>query len=219
MRNLKLNKVTNLKGSVAVCIFMAVLLMPVLLCGCDGKTGGDELLFQMKEAADTQSLTDLASEEMASCVDPEYEENAWIYVYVCGAVEKPDVYRVAAESRLFEVIEMAGGFTEEADRAYLNLARNVTDGEQIVVYTVEETANKMTPVSENEMTQSGSGLVNINRASLTELTGISGIGEGRAKAIIEYREKHGDFGSIEEIKKVDGIKDGLFSKIKDYITV
>ncbi|MDE7268631.1 MAG: helix-hairpin-helix domain-containing protein [Lachnospiraceae bacterium] len=219
MRSLKLNKVTNLKWPATVCIFTAVLLMPVFLCGCGGKTGGDELLFQMNEEVDTQSLPDFVSEETASSMNTECEETTWIYVYVCGAVENPDVYQVAAESRLFEVIEMAGGFTEEADRAYLNLARNVTDGEQIVVYTMEETANKMTPVSENEITQSSSGLVNINRASLTELTGISGIGEGRAKAIIDYREKHGSFGSIEEIKKVDGIKDGLFSKIKDYITV
>ncbi|MBD5470716.1 MAG: hypothetical protein HDR19_06275 [Lachnospiraceae bacterium] len=219
MSNLKLNKVMNLKGLATACIFMVALLMPVFLCGCSGKTGGDELLFQMNEEADTQSLPDLASEETAVCADSECAETACIYVYVCGAVENPDVYRVAAESRLFEVIEMAGGFTEEADRAYLNLARNVTDGEQIVVYTVEETANKMTPVSENEITQSGGGLVNINKASLAELTGISGIGESRAKAIIDYREKHGGFGSVEEIKKVDGIKDGLFSKIKDYITV
>ena len=215
----KLNKVTNLKGLAAACIFMTVFLMPVFLCGCSGKTKGDELLFQMNEEVETQSLSNLDPEETVSSVDPECEETAWVYVYVCGAVENPDVYQVAAESRLFEVIEIAGGFTEEADRAYLNLARNVTDGEQIVVYTVEETANKMTPVSENEITQSGSGLVNINKASLAELTGISGIGESRAKAIIDYREKHGGFGSIEEIKKVDGIKDGLFSKIKDYITV
>lgn len=219
MRNLKFNKVTNLKGLAAAGIFTLALLMPVFLCGCSDKPGGDELLFRMNEETDTQSMPNSDLEETTAGADSECEETAWIYVYVCGAVENPDVYRVEAESRLFEVIETAGGFTEEADRAYLNLARNVTDGEQIVVYTVEETANKMIPVSENEAARSGSGLVNINKASLTELTGISGIGESRAKAIIDYREKHGGFGSVEEIKKVDGIKDGLFSKIKDYITI
>ncbi len=68
-------------------------------------------------------------------------------------------------------------------------------------------------------TGADNGLVNINTASVSELTGVSGIGESRAQAIIDYREKNGAFKSVEEIKKVDGIKDGLFAKIKDYITV
>ncbi len=65
----------------------------------------------------------------------------------------------------------------------------------------------------------GAGLVNINTATVPELTSVSGIGESRAQAIIDYREKNGRFGSIEDIKNVDGIKDGLFSKIKDKITI
>lgn len=76
-------------------------------------------------------------------------------------------------------------------------------------------------MSENSAARTGAdnGLVNINTASVSELTGVSGIGESRAQAIIDYREKNGAFKSVEEIKKVDGIKDGLFAKIKDYITV
>lgn len=209
MRNLKWNQVKRLKGLAAAGAFMAALLVPVFLCGCSDQAGGDELLLPMNEETQLQSSVSLEKEM--------FEE--FIYVYVCGAVQNPDVYRVNTESRLFEVIELAGGFTPEADRASLNLARTVTDGEQIVVYTVEETANKMTLVSENEAAQSDSGLVNINKASLAELTGISGIGESRAQAIIDYREKNGGFRSVEEIKNVDGIKDGLFSKIKDYITI
>ncbi|MDE6918411.1 MAG: ComEA family DNA-binding protein, partial [Lachnospiraceae bacterium] len=63
------------------------------------------------------------------------------------------------------------------------------------------------------------GLVNINTATVTELTTVSGIGASRAQAIVDYRERNGRFGSIDDIKKVDGIKDGLFSKIKDKITI
>ena len=63
------------------------------------------------------------------------------------------------------------------------------------------------------------GLVNINTATVTELTTVSGIGASRAQAIVDYRERNGSFGSIDDIKKVDGIKDGLFSKIKDKITI
>ena len=214
MKNFKLNKGKKLKGLVTAGIFMAALFMPMFLCGCSNNAERDELLLSLHEEADTCSF----DEEDFSIVS-ESEETAWIYVYICGAVENPDVYQVDEGSRLFEVIEMAGGFTPDADRASLNLARNVADGEQIVVYTLEEIASGMTPVSENGTVQSGSGLVNINKASLAELTGISGIGESRAQAIIDYREKNGGFRSVEEIKNVDGIKDGLFSKIKDYITI
>lgn len=214
MKHFQLDKVKKLKGLAAACVFMVALFMPVFLCGCGDNTDGDELMLQLNGETDT-----ISPDEEDFNVALESEEIAWIYVYVCGAVKNSDVYQVDAKSRLFEVIEMAGGFTPDADRASLNLARSVTDGEQIVVYTLEETANGMMPVSENAASQSGSGLVNINKASLTELTGISGIGESRAQAIIDYREKNGGFGSIEEIKNVDGIKDGLFSKIKDYITI
>lgn len=214
MKDFKWNMVKKFKGLAAAGVFMVTLLMPVVLCGCSDDAQRDALLLSLHEEADTCSF-----DEEDFSIASESEEIAWIYVYVCGAVNNPDVYQVDAKSRLFEVIEMAGGFTPDADRASLNLARNVADGEQIVVYTVEELANGMTPVSENGTAQSGSGLVNINTASLTELTSISGIGESRAQAIIAYREKNGGFASIEDIKKVDGIKDGLFAKIKDYIMI
>jgi competence protein ComEA len=94
------------------------------------------------------------------------------------------------------------------------MARVLTDGEQVVVYTVTEALSL-----KEEEAQAKLGLVNINTADITELTTISGIGESRAKAIIDYREKNGAFSSIEDIKNVDGIKDGLFSKIKDKITI
>lgn len=216
MKKLKLNKRTTVKGLAAAWIFTVALFLPVFLCGCGDNAESDELLLSLCEETDTVSF---AEEEIDAVLETESEEAAFIYVYVCGAVNNPDVYEAKTGSRLFEVIEMAGGFTPGADRASLNLARTVADGEQIVVYTTEETANNMTLVSEMKTVQSDNGLVNINRASLSELTAISGIGESRAKAIIDYREKNGGFASVEDIKKVDGIKDGLFSKIKDYITV
>ena len=65
----------------------------------------------------------------------------------------------------------------------------------------------------------GSVLININTASVAELTTLNGIGESRAEAIVNYREENGAFGCVEDIKKVSGIKDGLFNKIRDKITV
>lgn len=214
----KLNTVTgNVKGLAAAGVFVLALLMPVFLCSCGDTAECDALLLSASaesETAQTLQETGEAVQESGSS-----EEAGKIYVYICGAVENPGVYQADSGSRLFEILELAGGFTPEADQNGFNLARTVIDGEQFVVLTKEEAARKMTAVSENAAAQQNSGLVNINTATLSELTQISGIGESRAQAIIAYREKHGAFGSVEEIKKVDGIKDGLFSKIKDFITV
>ncbi len=216
----KQNKGTGtLRAFTTAGVFMLALFMPVLLCGCADTSQDDALLIDMNGETQVQQ-TSIESEDMAQTL-PSGEEIRSIYVYVCGAVNNPDVYQVNEGSRLFELIELAGGFTSEADEAGLNLARSVADGEQIRVFTKEETAQNMTLVSENAVVQSAQegGLVNINTASIAELTSVTGIGESRAQAIIDYREKNGGFRSVEEIKKVDGIKDGLFSKIKEYITI
>lgn len=216
----KQNKGTgNLRAFTAAGVFMFALFMPVLLCGCKGNQEDGALLFGLDYETQTQEAYTQTQQEGQTV--PDSKEPSPIYVYVCGAVDSPDVYQAEEGSRLFELIEMAGGFTPEADVTCLNLARSVADGEQIRVLTKEEAAKKMTSVSENAVTWTAeeNGLVNINTASLSELTGITGIGESRAQAIIDYREKNGGFRSVEEIKKVDGIKDGLFSKIKDYITI
>lgn len=216
----KQNKgIGNLRAFTAAGVFMLALFMPVLLCGCGDASEGDAMLLSLSEEADVQEVF-LETEETTQTAFHS-EQTRQIYVYVCGAVNCPDVYQAEEGSRLFEFIEMAGGFTSEAATSSLNLARIVSDGEQIRVFTQEEIAQGMTVVSESDTAQSGTGdgLVNINTASLSELTGVSGIGESRAQAIIDYREKNGAFRSIEEIKKVDGIKDGLFSKIKDFITI
>ena len=218
----KQNTITgSLRAFTAAGVFVLALFMSVFLCGCGASSESDALLLNLNDEVQNQTQEmDSEPEEEAHTV-PESGEISQIYVYICGAVNNPDVYQADEGSRLFELIEMAGGFTPEADRASLNLARSVTDGEQIRVLTEEEAAQGMTLVSENATmrTAADNGLVNINTASLAELTSVSGIGESRAQAIIDYREKNGGFQSVEDIKKVDGIKDGLFSKIKDYITI
>ena len=120
-----------------------------------------------------------------------------------------------AGSRLYEAIELAGGFAPEADRDYLNLASGIEDGSRYHVPTKEETA------SADALQGMGAhdNKVDINRAGIEELTKLTGIGEGKARAIIAYREEHGDFSSPEEIKKVSGIGEGTYDKFKDDIAV
>lgn len=135
-----------------------------------------------------------------------------IYIQVSGAVTNPGVYKVNKGTRVFEVIDIAGGFTEESDRTVVNQARVVVDEENIYFPTIHEVKSGAYSLD------SKSHLININSASKEQLMTLAGIGEAKAKAIINYREKNGDFNGVEDIKKVSGIKDTLFESIKDQIT-
>ncbi len=192
-------------------LYFVIVFCVMMLCGCgyNGEKKENEVLMQL--GSDEEVMESDSSVEVQ-----ENKSTKEIFVYVCGAVNKEGVYSVPEKSRLFEVVEKAGGFADDADRTSLNLAREVVDGEQITILTIEEAA-----IFEEAQQQiiKDKGLVNINTATASELTTISGIGESRAQAIIAYRETNGKFMTIDDIKKVDGIKDGLFSKIKDKITV
>lgn len=170
-----------------------------------------------------------------------------IYVHVCGAVENPDVYELPAHSRVYEAVQAAGGFTEEADCSYVNQAQKLSDGVKLVIPTLEQTqaiaseGNNSDVVGIIGMQESGgeqelssssadadagagqSGTsdvrININTASEAELCNIPGIGAVRAAAIVAYRQEKGGFASVEDIMNVSGIKEGTYDKIKDSIKV
>lgn len=137
-------------------------------------------------------------------------------VYVCGAVQHPGVYELPGEGRICDAVEAAGGFTEEADTCAVNLAEVLTDGSQIYIPTVEESAGL--PQSETAGSQA-SNLVNLNTATKEQLMELPGIGAAKAEAILSYRESVGKFSCIEEIMNVSGIKEASFSKIRTLITV
>lgn len=138
-----------------------------------------------------------------------------IYVHICGAVQKPGVYEVPENYRLYELLEVAGGATDEGCADALNLADILQDGQRIVIPTASE-AETMQTMTEYAASD---GLVNINTASMQELMTLPGIGEAKAADIIQYREEYGEFQTINDIMKISGIKDALFQKIKDRITV
>ena len=130
------------------------------------------------------------------------EKEGSIWVYVCGA---------------------AGGLTEAAGQVYLNQAAHLTDGQRIYVPSREEEQTLKEEGSPSDMADAGmgkdTGIINLNTATKAELLSLSGIGESRAEAIIAYRETNGGFRKIEDLKKVDGIKEGIFQKIREQITV
>lgn len=157
----------------------------------------------------------------------ETEEPKTIFVYVCGAVVLPGVYPIPEGSRVCDLFQKAGGLTEDAAGDYWNQARVLTDGEMIYVPTEEEAEERSREEwdsaanSGNAKDTSGeeNKKVNINTASKEELMTLPGIGESKALAILSYRKEKGGFSSIEDLKDIPGIKDGVFSKIKDYLTI
>ena len=158
--------------------------------------------------------SEVLSEVQNTPVTESSTEPIKIYVHICGEVNNPGVYELAEGSRIFEAVEAAGGFTEEAAQASLNLAQVISDEEQIVILTQDEAAEKA-----RQEREQAAGIVNLNTASKEQLMTLTGIGESRAEDILRYRQESGGFQAIEEIMNVPGIKESAYLKIKDSITV
>lgn len=201
--------------------YYTVVLILTALClisGC-GQESGEEL----KEISleETQKEKEESSAEEKKAEDKESKKETKIFVYLCGAVGKPGVYEADSDDRLYEVIAMAGGLTAEAAQDAVNQARVVVDGEQIYIPTKEEMQTQAAQPGESpaEGTKLQDGKVNLNTATKEELMTLSGVGESRADSIIAYREENGRFQNTEELMQISGIKEGLYNKIKDNITV
>lgn len=189
-----------------LCFFM---ILQLLFCMSCGKKA---VLYDSDKAQREEALeTDL---EDTVSVEASKEEASSVCVYVCGEVMKPGVYELTAKSRIGEAIEAAGGMTEEAASTWLNLAEHVTDGQKIEVPSKEEAKELVL-----EREQQESGLINLNTATAEQLMSLSGIGESKAEDILNYRKQHGDFQTIEDLMQIPGIKERVFEKIKDQITV
>lgn len=149
----------------------------------------------------------------------------YIYVDVKGAVKKPGVYKLDVNSRVIDAINISGGLIKTSNTTYTNLSKVLTDSEIVRIYTNEEIKNmneKEIQIIEEckcEQEKQKNNLVNINISSKEELKTLSGIGDAKAEAIIEYRNTNGDFSTIEDLKKVEGISETLYEKIKDFITI
>lgn len=144
-------------------------------------------------------------------------DTAKLCVYVCGCVLNPGVYEVQENARIYQAIDMAGGMTENADYNYLNMAEFLIDGQKIYVPDINE--NLSIQMNQQTVVGTSNTLVNINNATKEQLMTLPGIGESRADDILAFRNTNGKFETIDDIKKVSGIKDAAFNKIKDLIVV
>ena len=142
-----------------------------------------------------------------------------IYVHIDGEVKNPGVYKMKIGDRVNDAIQAAGGLTENADKGRINLATKLRDEMKIHISKIGETNSDLSNESKDDNSDgNNSKLININTASKEELCKLTGIGENKAKLIIEYREKQ-KFTKIEDITKVSGIGKKTFEKIKNDITV
>lgn len=196
-------------------IILLGIVVLMMLVGCTG----------CKKQSYLETQSDLQEEHTKSADTTEEkkqqtEQVTEIYVQIDGAVKKPGVYTFSEESRVYELIEAAGGLLPEAYDLGINQAKRLADGEKIYVYTKEEIENGAgTTDTQNPRGQTDDGKININTASVEELMTLSGIGETRAKDIIAYRNAHGAFSLPEDLKNVSGIGDSTYNKIADAIIV
>ncbi len=187
---------------------------------------------------------DNSSSKQASLEENKENKVAKYYIDIKGFVKKPGVYEVTADNIVNDCIKLAGGLLKNADTTTINLSKKVSSEMVIYIPKKEEviktttnttvTKDKEIPndavVSDNNKSNSSISkdnntqtpnrtLVNINTATIQELTTLSGIGDAKAQDIIDYRTLNGNFKTIEDIKNVSGIGEALYAKIKDYITV
>lgn len=159
-----------------------------------------------------------------------------VYVDIKESVKKPGVYQVPADSIVWDIVNLSGGFTKNAYTKNINLSQKVKDEMVIYVFSKSEMSKMNNTVktdtacttnvinydncitTEKNATETSTSLVNINTASKEELMNVSGIGASKADSIIAYRIKT-PFSKIEDIMNVSGIGESLFDKIKKYITV
>lgn len=143
-----------------------------------------------------------------------------VFVHVLGAIVRPGLYEVGEGARVIDVVASAGGFAEGADQARVNLARVVSDGEQLYVPTVGEAALPPPHVSGDGTGGSGgSPLVNLNTATVLELDTLPRIGPGLAQRILDWREQNGRFSSAEDLLGVPGIGEKIFEGLRERVTV
>ena len=165
---------------------------------------------------DNESIFVEENESMEVITKKEEKESVKIVVDIKGEIKNPNIYWLEEGCIIEDLINIAGGITEEGDLSKINRAQKLNDHEVVIIPNINDKESEIENIipSSNDKNK-----VNINTASINELDTLSGIGPSKAEAIIKYREENGTFKSIEEIKNVTGIGEALFEKFKENITI
>lgn len=195
-----------MKNTIILLSFFSVLF--IFLCGCS-YSEPREITRSEEESASEEAQSDTILQETPTD----------IYVSIFGEVTLPGVYIMSDGSRIYELINKAGGTTMDADISGINMVALLTDGTQLYVPSLYSESDSGKAAYPYESSLPSNGKVNINNADVSELMTITGIGSSRANAIVSYREKNGKFKSVSDIMNVSGIKEKTYESIKDYICV
>lgn len=189
---------------------MCMILCVGILSGCDQEEDVDFFSESVTEQQETEAAVEESPEDI-----PETGE---ILVYICGAVKEPGVIALPEGSRMNDAVLAAGGFSEDAAVTGVNLAAKLQDEQMIVILTEEEWKVREEAADE-DISGKGDSTVNLNTADVSDLCSLPGIGESKAREIITYREKNGAFRKKEDVMQVTGIKENLYRRICDLISV
>ena len=162
-------------------------------------------------------LINRPSDSGVTVIAPSPTQAGPIQAYITGAVVSPGVYTLQPGSRVNDLVQAAGGALPDADMASVNLAKRVSDEDQVYVSSVGEAPP--TTVAEAPPTALRSDLIDINQASAEQLMALPGIGEVRSKAIVDYRAEVGRFHRIDQLLDVPGIGSATLEGIRELVTV
>lgn len=184
-------------------LIVLVSMMMTVACACGNTEEGIAMITEEKENSEERTEEQTEAKEK------------FLHVFVCGKVKNPGVYRLKNGARIVDAIEAAGGLTKDAAETSVNQAQKIEDGQQITIPSKHEQQESL----KEEPSSEESNRISINQATKEELMSLPGIGESKADSIIAYREEHGGFQSTEDLMKISGIKEGVYNKIKDKITL
>lgn len=175
------------------------------------------VIIRKKELKDNDINYIVNKEDIIVNNEKEDNEEEYIYVDIKGEVINPNVYKINKGLRVIDVINLAGGLTENADTSNINLSKIVTD-EMVIVIKSKNNEEVYIDSDVDINNNNNNQLIDINTCTIDELLTLPGIGESKANNIIEYRKKN-KFNTINDIMNVSGISESLFNKIKEYIKV
>lgn len=198
-----MGKKEKIIGSIAILVIFIIFITVNYFSNRSPKYKEEDIFIEKQEVKDTDKY--------------EEKKKGRLTVEIKGEVKKPDVYIMTEGSIIKDLIIEAGGITEKAELSKINQARKLKDGDCISIYSKDDSA--LSTFSNGSQSISNDGMINVNTATKDELMKVPGIGEVTATKIIEFREKNGNFKSLEDLKKVGRIGDKTLEKFKEKLEV
>lgn len=203
-----------------ILVIMGILILAAVSFNVGELFDNNSIVNSLHDYNTVTTETDFSAQETTEIVEKQSESSnsiSMIYVDIDGAINSPGVYTVNEGTRLYELIQVAGGLTENAETKNINRADLVYDKQKVYIpeineqFSLSESLNQSAP-------DSTTNKININNASIIELDSLPGIGEAIAQRIIDYRIIK-KFDSIDEIMNVSGIAEIKYEQIKNLISI